>query len=642
MAANVRPVDEDESDVPRYFVRPSDNVWSYFAFVAPTEAKKAQRDGKDACTWDVIMAYVPCGMTVFMQVVLIYLVFQEVVLSNVKWQNGIMKVNTGGIGLIQQGGIGDSESKCNDASSLCFDDAGNFSCAPPSIQLSGRWEDLDTNKDGIWTREEVIASKDYLKCKYSVNPVEVFDVLVNMIKKRSHLIWIHPDIAIGKAIHFAYFQYAIGDISMCGYREASMCPNIIKRGYFDSAFIHGTAPRVGKTTETALAYCRGLLKEQGICEELLPSTYTVWKIASGIECGGESYTKFHYTNPGTKLTKSLLEVDYSARQDYELAQEFWFRIFKGIVLLVWSLIMFCEYKEIVKFICLVIYFPDAEEFGDDFVLIEQDPSDPEDVRYRLQGISKTHRRNLAVVCIVRILLTTSLCVVGMTYIIKTNSYPDLLMNGVALAFVAEIASVLYSQILREEIRDQTEDIKAIKVPMFGIYELNKYPALLDIVLLALVILICFTIMQWQLTSVVVPIYKALECTCLQRGEECYESERFDHKFWNNYWQYTVPWIYEEVAKLKAALPAGAASYVVAKAGSIVPASSGDGKIAAEAPTMLDVSIEKKVDSSVAQLEAMDAMLLKKLDKLDQEITRKPSSSMIQMQKMPHGFKVHSF
>jgi len=641
----MRPVDEDETDVPRYFVRPSDNVWSYFTFVAPTEAKKASRSGSDPCTWDVIMAYILCGAACFMQTVLIYLVFQEVVMSNVEWQNGIMKTGNGGVGLVKSGpSFGESEpAKCNDASSLCFDDHGNFSCAPPSIQLTGRWEDLDTNKDGTWTREEVMAAEKSLKCRYAVNPVEVFDVLINMIKKRSHLIWIHPDIAEGKAIHFAYFMYAIGDITMCGYRSQSMCPNLIQRGYFDSAFIHGTAPRVGKTTETALAYCNKLLEEQGMCEELLPSTYTVWKIASGIECGSESYTKFKYTNPGTKLTKSLLSVDFGARQEYELAQEFWFRVFKGIVLAVWSLLMFCEYKEIVKFISLAMYFPDADEFGEDYVLIEQDPSDPEDVRYRLQGISKTHRINVGILSAVRMLLTTSLCVVGMSYIIKTNSYPDLLMNGVALAFVAQIASVLYSQILREEIRDQTEDIKPIKVPMFGFDELNKYPALVDILLLVLVLGICFLIMEWQMSSIVKPIYEALECTCLQKGDTCYESSRFDHQFWNNYWQHTVPWIYSEVAKLKAALPAGAASYVAAKAGSIVSAQSGETTSGHE---VIEAAFAKKVDVSVSQMERTDADMFRRLDKLEKELSeesedRKHSPSMIQKQKLPLGVSRHT-
>merc|ERR1719146_186859 len=148
--------------------------------------------------------------------------------------------------------------------------------------------------------------------------------------------------------------------------------------------------------------------------------------------------------------------------------------------------MFVEFKEVYKIMTVCLRYPDAADFGEDYVLVEQDPSDPEDVRYRLQGITQRHRIAVGVLCVVRLCLTSFLCIVGMSYIIKTHSYPDLLMNGVALAFVAEIASVLYSQVLREEIRDQTEDIKAIKVPMFGIYKLNKYPALVDILLLAFV------------------------------------------------------------------------------------------------------------------------------------------------------------
>eukprot|EP00746_Dinoflagellata_sp_MGD_P124160 gnl/MRDRNA2_/MRDRNA2_58742_c0_seq2.p1 gnl/MRDRNA2_/MRDRNA2_58742_c0~~gnl/MRDRNA2_/MRDRNA2_58742_c0_seq2.p1 ORF type:complete len:635 (-),score=105.28 gnl/MRDRNA2_/MRDRNA2_58742_c0_seq2:151-2055(-) len=621
------PRDEDESDVPVYFVRPSENVWSFFTFVAPTEAKKADLRGEEGTTWDVVMAYILVIATATFQGILLWLLFDEVVLSNVAWQNGIMKVgNTHQVNLFSD----PPKDKCNAGSSLCFNDSGNFTCAPPSVQLTGRWDMLDTNKDGIWTREEVEASKEELHCKFAVNPVEIFDVLINIIKKRSHLIWIHPDIQNAKGIHFAYFQYALGDIAMCGYREEAMCNNLIKRGFFDTAFIHGTAPRVGKTTETALAYCRGLLQPQGICEELLPSTYTVWKIASSGECGSKDYTKFKYTNPGTKLTKSLLEVDYSARGEYELAQEFWFRIFKGIVLLVWVAIIFCEFKEIIKFVSLVLYFPDAAQFGRDFVLVEVDPADPEDVRYRLQGITPGHRKTIACLCLLRICLTSALLIVGMSYIVKTNDYADLLMNGVALAFVAEISAVMYSQVLREEIRDQTEDIKPIKVPMFGIHALNRFPALLDIVLLGGLIAFCYFTMEAQMTGVVLPIYRSLECACLQTGEECFEAQRFNQAFWHKYWQHTVPWIYKELEGLKAALPAGAASYAAVHAGA---------KLAAHQELKsVDVSRENAAMKELEELETENKDIQRKVLNLKESME---SRSHSQIRKPQNLFGAHS-
>merc|ERR1719163_1794561 len=76
-------------------------------------------------------------MNFLFQGVLLYLIFESVVLDNVDWQNGILKMGKDPvIGLVT-----DAPGKCNDASALCFRDNGNYSCAPPSIQLTGRWSE---------------------------------------------------------------------------------------------------------------------------------------------------------------------------------------------------------------------------------------------------------------------------------------------------------------------------------------------------------------------------------------------------------------------------------------------------------------------------------------------------------------------
>merc|ERR1719262_127662 len=80
---------------------------------------------------------------------------------------------------------------------------------------------------------------------------------------------------------------------------------------------------------------------------------------------------------------------------------------------------------------------------------------------------------------IRFVLACILLVVGVSYLIKTNAYADILMNGVSLGFIAEISEVLFALALREEVKDKTEDIKAIKVEMYGIDWLNRRPALID-------------------------------------------------------------------------------------------------------------------------------------------------------------------
>lgn len=524
-------------------------------FIGPTDGKKKASVNTG---WDVVSAYMLVAMNLVFQGVLLYMIFQEVVVSNVEWQNGIMKLGNGdGVG----GLFSDVKPGCNDGGALCFDDHGNFSCAPPSVQLTGRWKELDTNADGIWTRKEVVAARKSLKCKYSVDPVEVFDVMINMLRLRSNLIWIHPEVQKGEGIHLPYFTYAMADLVMCGYRSKDMCGNLLKQGFFHAPLKYGTAPRVGTSIDSALDYCNKLLEPGGTCETLLPSTYAVWKIQSGSECGGASYEKFTYTNPGNGVTKSLLAVDYGARQDYELSQDLWFRIFKGIMLVMWILLLSSEYKEIVKYLTLCARFPSADEFGDDAVLVERDPADPEDVRYQIRGITSSHRRSIVVLSLFRFLVTCVLLAVGISYLIKTIGYADLIMNGVALVFIAEISNVLYGQVLREEVKDQTGDIKPMKVAMFGSEWLNRRPALIDIITVAVILVAVYAMMEWQLTNLVVPVHNALQCACTGTGSTCVEAHKFNYDFWHNYWLHGVPSIYKEVAKLKKGAAAASAAYI---------------------------------------------------------------------------------
>lgn len=535
--------DED----PVFLVRPSDNVYSYFMFIGPTESRK---EGI-GWTWDIIIGYLLIALNFVLQGILLYTVFNTVVAENVDWQDGIMTVGGQDWNLFS-----DVPSGCNDGGSLCFNDNGVYTCAPPTVQLTGRWEELDTNKDGIWTREEVEAAHDTLKCKYAVNPIEVFDVFINFLIAREKLIWLHPDVKAGKAIHHEYFKFAMGDIIMCGYRNKDMCPNLMKRGYFHAPLKYNTAPRVGNTIDSALRYCYDLLAPGGTCELFLPSTYSVWKIESVQQCLDPSYSKFTYTNPGSGVVKSLLEVDYQARQDYELAQTTLFQVYKAVILFMWLLAMLVEFKEITMIGTLSLNYPDAEQFGEDAVVEEQDPADPEDVRYRIQGITSGHRTAMRFLILCRAIMTAILTYVGGTFLMKQTDYIDLLLDGVALIFIVQIANILYEQVLRDEVRDQTEDIYPMKVKMYGVEWLNRRPALVDIICVFTLIALCYVILLEHRKNIVDPVYDALDCTCRTRGDRCMEAQKFNFDFWHSYWKDVVPAVFDNVAKLKAG--AGAA------------------------------------------------------------------------------------
>merc|ERR1719316_2564131 len=96
---------------------------------------------------------------------------------------------------------------------------------------------------------------------------------------------------------------------------------------------------------------------------------------------------------------------------------------------------------------------------------------------------------MVVLSVIRFVAVCVLMVVGVAYLIKTNVYADLIMNGVALFFIAEVSSVLYDQVLREEIKDQCGDIKPMRVAMYGIDWLNRRPALVDMICVLATVLV---------------------------------------------------------------------------------------------------------------------------------------------------------
>merc|ERR1719463_111668 len=51
-----------------------------------------------------------------------------------------------------------SDSGGGMSATLCTMHNATYNCLPPSVKYAARWEDLDTNGDGIWSREE--AEKD--------------------------------------------------------------------------------------------------------------------------------------------------------------------------------------------------------------------------------------------------------------------------------------------------------------------------------------------------------------------------------------------------------------------------------------------------------------------------------------------------
>lgn len=532
----------DSMDGDNAKLMPMDNVYSYFMFLGPIERKKHP----NKVSANQMLAWLLIALNFFIQGTVLYAVFNAVVAADVIWRDGIVSLAGHSVNPLAP-----PPSECNPGGSLCFQQNDTFSCAPPSVQLAGRWSDLDLNGDGIWTKEEVMSARDALQCEYAVDPLEVFNVFISFLKKRSEVIWLHPLVLSGQAIHKAYFDFAKGDIIMCTYRTEEMCPNLLQRGFFDGPLRTGSSPRVGKTIESALDYCYDLLRTGGVCERSLPSTYSVWRKASDKQCFDHLYHKFDYTHPKTGKTKSLLELNYKAVGDYEKGRNSTlFRVYKAIIIGMFILCIFVELKEILIVFTFVLTFPGEREVPE--AVKEERDSEGKVHKYIIEGITAEHRFIVGILTLCRLVLALTLLWVGTVFLVMDTDYVNLLLNGVAMVFVIEVANCLYGQLLDLELREQCENTDPLSISMsslWGIFWLRN-PALRDIFGMFMVLAFLTFGMYLHYIHIAAPLATALECTCLTQGGHCVEAVEFDKQFWASYWGNDVPEIFATVDQLK--------------------------------------------------------------------------------------------
>merc|ERR1719161_2046624 len=81
---------------------------------------------------------------------------------------------------------------------FCRMDNATYSCLPPSVRYASKWELLDTNGDGIWSREEAEKDEHKLEKKTKAKPFLVFRAItVGLIDRQAagldKRLWVEPN-----------------------------------------------------------------------------------------------------------------------------------------------------------------------------------------------------------------------------------------------------------------------------------------------------------------------------------------------------------------------------------------------------------------------------------------------------------------
>merc|ERR1719321_535957 len=104
---------------------------------------------------------------------------------------------------------------------------------------------------------------------------------------------------------------------------------------------------------------------------------------------------------------------------------------------------------------------------------------------------------MASLTVLRLLMLFVLAIVGTSLLLRSTSDMTLIMDGVALVFVLDIASILYAQAIRPKSREEIQNyVDPMEVRLLAPDFLKKQPALQDLLWLLLVFGIVAAVMWW--------------------------------------------------------------------------------------------------------------------------------------------------
>jgi len=120
--------------------------------------------------------------------------------------------------------------------------------------------------------------------------------------------------------------------------------------------------------------------------------------------------------------------------------------------------------------------------------------------------------------------------------------------------ITQMDNLIYQMLVRTQAKEDLESIAGMYVTIpeghFGSFYMSVSPPLRDIVwALALVLVSAFVVYEDYQTRLI-PVQQALTCACMTQGHQCFEAQRYDEHWWDNYWRFVVPQTYKTMRSFK--------------------------------------------------------------------------------------------
>lgn len=537
------------------FIKPTGDVLSVFFFLTPL----VKRRKEDSATYRHSMvgfSFTLLVLSICMQLTLLWVVGNAMVEEKESWMSDLVTVKVKDVSPFKMDKVlvgTHYASGCRAKYSLCFEDEGMITCAPKTIQLMGRWSNIDLNGDGVFSFAEANdpTYREKTRCRLGVDPLVFYRFVLQQLRSSQVLHefkLLHNNITSGHAIHKAYFDWLKGDAILCSYGADDMCGNIFQMGVFDAPLKYPGISRIINDAASGAIYCRELLREEGRCEQMLPSTYRVWRNQQSTQCGAPSYAQYLYTNPrDSEDVVSLAEVDFETEVDYYRTSSWQFAVFLTVIIISFLANTLHDLRRAFRFAIWTYYFPDRALPGEEG--FEEETSDEN----TLLGISANHRRLCTLVLVVNIVMTILVAWVGIIFLTSGVSYKDLLFDALSLALITQMDQILYEMLVRAQAKEELENITPMVVTIprgnIGHYWLRISPPIRDFFWTFVLIFVSAWFVYEDYQTRLIPVRKALSCACSTEGDKCFEAQLYNKEWWDDYWRIEVPGAYETLHRL---------------------------------------------------------------------------------------------
>lgn len=537
-----------------------ESVYSYLTFMAPVEHRRTGKFVTPLISFAMILVIV----NFIMQVGLLYVVGQHIMRKHTEWVGSVAKLKHHAWYHVFPMPYNIPEGKCRSKDSpLCIEHKNGITCSPLSVQVLSDWNLLDTNGDGVWSKEEAEddALREKVQCLYNVDLPSLYNHTIEHITGSSGLKGRQDsNLLAGASVHKAYLNWYMHKPLLCTYGDQDMCGALFERGFFDEALREQSSPDF-KDAASALRYCNDLLQYE--CFNILPNTYRVWRLVSNQQCGMKIFGQTTYHNPADEddAYTPMLSVDFRKRVEYETTKTFGFRLFLTILLVTFLSVMALEMRSMMRSFIWCAKFPsdDPEDRVDDGRIVgqksiiiknigrksyggeEEIGDDDESIQKSIFAIRRDHRYLIFSMTCMRLMLWGFLMWTGIMFLTGPPRYLTLIFDALSLVFIFEIDELLYRTMLRHEFQQDHTSIEDMRVPQWhgGLFT-GTVSVTGDISwflgVIALGIFIVWTYCNTELN----PLLDSLECLCAVQGSKCFEANYYTKSWWDSYWSNTLP------------------------------------------------------------------------------------------------------